>query len=164
MKNDKPKKPIYKRWWFWLIIVSVIFAAVSPKNETAQTSANTAAEQTADAAAASGLSFTISADAPGEYGRETVLNAGTEDEYHYYAFYIPAGDYRVTNSSKGAVQVSFCDEGIYTRDDGMEELIPAEQKPIVVMAGENATFHINDGQYIKLSDGASQVHLEKLGE
>ena len=155
MKDDKPKKPIYKRWWFWLIIVSVIFAAVSPKNGTAQPS---------DDLQKSVLSFTLAFDDPGKYGKEIVLNAGTENEYRCYGFYIPAGDYRVTfKGSKGAVQVTFCEDGINTLDNGMEELIGAEQRPIVAMAGETYNFYINDGQYVKLSDGSKQVLFEKLG-
>ena len=26
-RNSKPKKPLYKRFWFWLIIVSLLYAA-----------------------------------------------------------------------------------------------------------------------------------------
>lgn len=163
MKKDKPKKPIFKRWWFWLIVAALVFGVLTPGQSTTQPTQNTTAESADASLPKSELSFTLSSDDPGEYGEEVVLNANTENEYHFFAFHIPAGDYRVSfGGTKGGVQVTFCDDGIFTRDDGMEEVISAEQRPIVVMAGETYNFHINDGQYIKLSDSSKNVFFEKL--
>lgn len=158
MKNEKPKKPIFKRWWFWVLVVLIVGGALAPKEKAAVPAPDPAVE-----AAPARLSFELSADDPGEYGQEIVLNAGTENEYHCYAFHIPAGDYRVTyKADKGGAQVSIYETGVSVRGDGVEEFVVGEQKPIVIMAGESATFHIDEGQYVKLPDGQSQLLFELL--
>lgn len=36
MKTQKPKKPIFKQWWFWAIIVCLIIGLVLPDKEPAE--------------------------------------------------------------------------------------------------------------------------------
>ena len=160
MKNGKPRKSILKRWWFWVIVAALVVGMFSPKSKTDQPTVEPPKESPVQT---SNLSFTLSPNEAGAYGEEMILNAGTEDEYHFFAFHIPAGDYRVSyNGTKGAVQLTFCKDGIFTREDGIEEIIGAEQKPIVVMAGETYNVRIDEGQYVKLSDGTEWLTFEKL--
>lgn len=54
-KQEKAKKPLHKKWWFWLIIVLVVFVAIGSfgsaeyENDT-QTTVNTTAQQTESSA------------------------------------------------------------------------------------------------------------------
>lgn len=153
MKKEKVKKPIFKRWWFWLIIIIVALAAFGGGNKDAAAPAENSAN-----------TITLAWDQAGEYGREIVLNAGTDDEYKFYGFYLPAGDYKAEyKESKGAAQISIYVDGISTRDDGIEEPIVSETSPIVAYVGETYQFTLKEGEYIKLSDGSKNVVLEKLG-
>jgi hypothetical protein len=44
--SEKPKKPIYKRWWFWVIIAIVLIGAFNNGGEKPEEVANIPAEQT----------------------------------------------------------------------------------------------------------------------
>jgi hypothetical protein len=170
-KTGKPKKPLFKRWWFWLLILVIIAGAVrGGSNKQQPAPAATAAPAvtadpapaTAEPAAPAALVFTVSSAEPGEYGRQITLNAGTANESSFYGFYIPAGEYTASNmDQKSAVQLTFCKDGTAVNTDGVEEIIPAEQRPLVLMGGQSGTFTLSAGEYVKLSDDASGVLFEQ---
>lgn len=170
MAKVKKKKSLLRRWWFWVIIVAVLFYSASSSiqktspDEVLIASPEVVSTPSSDVipTPAPALTFTLSANAPGEYGRPLTLNDGTEDAYTFYCFYLPAGEYTVRNpADKGGEQITFCRDGTAVNADGIEEVILADQHPIVVMAGEEKTFHLAEGEYIKLSDSASGLMFEK---
>lgn len=166
---DRPKKPILKRWWFWLLILVIIAGAVRGGSDKQQPApaATAAPAVTADPvpaaaepAAPAALVFTVSSTEPGEYGRQITLNAGTANESTFIGFYIPAGEYTAANiDQKSAVQLTFCKDGSAVNSYGVEEIIPAEQRPLVLMGGQSGSFSLAAGEYVKLSDDASGVLL-----
>ena len=97
----------------------------------------------------------------GDYGKEVILNSGTEFEEHEITYYIPVGNYAVTNlNTKGAGQVSvYCGGPEY--DGEWQYFISDEncQKPIVVMANETKELTIKDGQFIVLSDNTDNFEF-----
>lgn len=107
--------------------------------------------------------FVLSADEVGNYGEEKTVNANTEMPLTYVEFRIPAGVYDVTNKSKdGTSQVS-----VYSgvEFDGQWEQFVARQcdNPIVIAPGETKSLTIQEGQFVKLSDKATDIEFVKTG-
>ena len=108
------------------------------------------------------LKFTLSYNATGEYGKKIVMDEGTELERTIVAFYIPAGTYSVKNKNKsGSAQVT-----VYSGigNDGQWDEFYSDNcdSPIVVFGGEAAkTITVKEGQFIKLSDGSSNIEFIK---
>ena len=103
------------------------------------------------------VSFILSFDQLGEYGKEVVLNAGTEFEENRITFYLPAGKYDVSNlNSSGGEQVSvYC--GI--NEDGEWEEFDSNNcpSPIVLMAGDTKELEIKEGQFVVIADGGTNL-------
>ncbi|MGM9626936.1 MAG: hypothetical protein ACI3V4_02425 [Faecousia sp.] len=56
-KKSKARRPIFKRWWFWAIVVLVVLIAIGSNGEpAAESSQNTVEEETIGAKETSGLS------------------------------------------------------------------------------------------------------------
>lgn len=49
MKTQKPKKPIFKQWWFWAIIVCLIVGLISPNKEPAEAAPTISTEPATEA-------------------------------------------------------------------------------------------------------------------
>ena len=166
MKGDKVKKPIFKRWWFWLLAVVLVIAVLTPKNKTDKpdTEVPAAAEETVVEEATPAekpLSFVLMDGEVGDYGVEVVLNEGSEFEEHEIAYYIPAGTYLVDNlNTKGSGQVTVY-SGLPELDGEWESFVADENcaPPIVVMPGESKELEIKDGQFIVLSDEVSNFQF-----
>lgn len=141
-----------------LVFAALVFIIVflSTKDNTSHESAPKPVEATET------VKILLGSNDAGEYGREIVLNEGTENEYRFYGFYIPAGEYKASYNANGACQITICTDGISVRDDGIEEIIVSEQKPIVLLAGEEVQMTISENEYIKLSDDAVGLELEKI--
>ena len=92
---------------------------------------------------------------PGEYGKEISLNSGD-----YIGFFLPAGTYTVTNNDSSVVQVSVYKDGFNTTEEGWDEPIMGDASPIVVMQGETGTITVGENEYVKLSDGNSNIVFE----
>lgn len=159
MKGDKVKKPIFKRWWFWLLAVVLVIAVLTPKNKTDKPDTEVPAEAEGTASeeatqAEEPLSFVLMDSEVGDYGVEVVLNEGTEFEEHEIAYYIPAGNYLVENlNAKGSGQVTVC-SGLPELAGEWESFVIDDScaDPLVVMAGESKELEIKEGQFIILSD------------
>lgn len=153
------KVPFYKKWWFYAIIVVVLLSSVfgSSNDEnsdqpTIPPTANTTSNNTTvETASQEKLTFELVAGEQGEYGKMITYNKDTEFEENFYAYYIPAGTYTVTNIGDYLTQVNVYSDEIAVNSSGWEE--PAE----IFFAdrieiGETKTIVIEDGQHIEIAE------------
>lgn len=158
------KKPFYKKWWFYVLVVLILLGAVGGGKSAAPAPAQTQAPAPVETAPAPELSVMLDASQAGEYGREIVLDAGTEDEYRYFGYFFPAGHYRATyTDGKAWTQISFYRDETTVNTNGFEEAVLSDKKPILANVGEPVEFDLVDGEYIKLPDGQQNVLIEKIG-
>lgn len=163
MNAEKVKKPIYKKWWFYVIIVLLLLSAVGGGGKKNAAPAATETPAPVETAAAE-FSVMLDVAQAGEYGREIVLNAGTENEYKYFGYFFPAGHYRASyTDGKAWTQISFYKDGTAVNEDGVEEAVISEKRPILANVGEPVEFDLVEGEYIKLPDGQQNVLIEKIG-
>lgn len=164
----KAKKQIYKKWWFWLIIVLVLIGLggksnkddLTDEDKVINSEANDYASDTETSVEASSETATIESDSiiiqlvageEGEYGDLLTLNKGTELEETQYVYHIPAGEYIVTNIGDNMGQINIYSDETHVTDEGWEE--PAESFYIKLLdVGESDTFTIEDGQYIEIHE------------
>ena len=167
-KAEKPKKPIYRKWWFWVLVVLVVIAAFPSGNkDSAPAPATVPSVESTPAVAETSSSadaIVISYDQVGEYGEEKTLNANTDMPTSFIAFNIPGGVYDVTKrAAEGSVQVT-----VYSgvEFDGQWEQFVSDNcdAPIVLFTGETKPLTIQDGQFVKLSDGGNNVQFVKTGD
>lgn len=167
--SGKVKKPIYKRWWFWLIIACIVAAIFSPKDKSEEknTLEDKPSEQTTEEIVIEEpkedtLTFVLFDGEVGDYGIEVDLNKGTEFEEREIMYYIPAGSYLVSNlnTKKDTVQVSVY-SGPPVKNGEWEEFVWGDTcpNPIVVMSGETKELEIIEGQFVVLSDGGSNIQF-----
>lgn len=153
----KNKKPIFKEWWFWLIVV--VFISFLGNNDSATEPVETAptAEaivETTSATDASVSPIVLIAGEAGAYGELFTMNKDTECEETYYIYRIPAGTYTVTNVGEYMSQFNVYSDEIHVNEAGWEE--PAEVIYVKLLnVGASATFSIADGQYIEICEPAN---------
>ena len=58
-----------------------------------------------------------------------------------------------------AVQVSVYEDGINVTEEGWEEPVTGDTRPIVLMQGDTGSLTIGENEYIKLSDGSTDVEF-----
>lgn len=157
MSKEKKKKPIFKKWWFWLIVVFILGAFGNSGSDTEATPTTQAiTEVTTEPTEAATVSIELIAGEPGEYGELFTLNKDTEFEETYYVYRIPAGTYTVTNAGEYMDQINVCSEEVHTTDEGWEE--PAEIFYVKLLdVGASDAFTIADGQYIEIHEPAKFV-------
>ena len=141
-----------------VIIIASFFANdTDTADDTIDTTDNvetTAAETTSNIE----LSFHLTEGKKGEYGRTLVYNEGTEFEESIFAYYVPAGQYNVTNSGEYQTQINVLKEE-KNIVDGWEEGIPVEV--FIVAAGETKTFTVPEGCHIEIAE-PTYILMEKL--
>ena len=147
--QEKVKKPIYKKWWFWVIIVLVVFGAFgggSKKTATEETAEPT--EQTEEATTEEkSEAITLTFGDVGEYGTKETLG-----DKEYIAYRVPAGTYTATNKGENMAQVTIYKDGTQTNEDGVEEQIMGDQKPLMLDVGKSDTLTVGEGEYIEIYD------------
>lgn len=95
--------------------------------------------------------FTLDGANLEEYGKN--LN------YGFIGYFIPAGQYTVTNKGSAAVQVTIYAEGS-TVDNGIEYPNQGQQAPVVLMPNTMAEVNLLEGEYVKLSDSNANTYWE----
>lgn len=142
------------------LTLAVCLSACGGSSEPAPEPEEPAVTEEAEAQAPASDAIVLSWDDPGEYGQEITLNAGTADAYAYYGYYLQPGTYTVTNHSDSqAVQVSVYEDGINVTEEGWEEPVTGDTRPIVLMQGDTGSLTIGENEYIKLSDGSTDVEF-----
>lgn len=173
-KSTKAKKPFYKKWWFFAIIGILLISVISGLGdeddkltndsngnssivETTVEDENTSVDETAGSEITEEplqeekLVFELIAGQQGEYGKMITYNKGTEFEENFYAFYIPAGTYIVTNTGKYMSQLNVYSDEIAKNDAGWEE--PAETYfANLVDVNSSVTVTIKEGQHIEIAE------------
>ena len=155
-KNETgKKKPIYKKWWFWVLVVILIYA-ISPKStDTADDTEQQ--DESVDVVDTikdeEPLSFELVAGEAGEYGELFTMNKDTEFEETYYIYYVPSGTYTITNSGDYMGQFNVCSKETHVTEDGWEE--PAEIFYVKALdVDESDTVTIENDQYIEIHEPA----------
>ena len=95
----------------------------------------------------------------GDYGRDLVMSAGTEFEEHLIVYYVPGGDYSVTNAGDYRAQVSVY-EGIRGTEDGWDEYTNVGDV-VVLDAGQMGDITVPDGWFIEIQEPAHIVLAPK---
>ena len=99
----------------------------------------------------SNISFTITAGQQGECGKLITYNAGTEFAEEFFAYYVPAGTYEVTNNTKYMTQVNVYSDEKTVNEDGWEE--PAEVYVVqLIDAGKTAEITVGENQHIEVTE------------
>ena len=97
------------------------------------------------------LNFTITAGEAGEYGKLLTYNQGTEFEETFYAYYVPAGTYTVTNKGKYMSQINVYSDDTVINEDGWEE--PKSTGIVKLLDVEKSeTITIEEGQHIEIAE------------
>lgn len=95
------------------------------------------------------LSFSITAEKAGKYGKLLTLNKGTEFEETFYAFYVPEGTYTAINIGEYPGQINVHSDKTRITDAGFEEPMDATAK--LISNGESDTISIKKGQHIEIN-------------
>jgi len=143
----------------WAVILIALFLIGSISNiggsdQPAQTQASEPAEIAVKIAP-----FSIDGSSLGEYGKNLSFGTGTESEYSFVGYFVPAGQYVVKNNNTASVQITIYAEGS-TVEDGVEYPLSGQQSPVVIMPNTTAEVNVLEGEYIKLSDGNNNTYWE----
>ncbi len=162
--NNSVKKAIYKRWWFWVIIVLLVFGIFGSmggnKDEEAVTPTNQeTATQTEQETEATKEVITLTAGELGDYGKETVMNEGTDMPEELIVYYIPAGDYTVKNVGEYPTQVNVYEGFARDESTGYDDYTNGNSTPMIEV-GETADINVPDGWFIEIHE-PTVIELEK---
>lgn len=153
----KNRKPIFKKWWFWLIVLFFLGAIGSGGDDTTSEPvtlpAPSAQPISTEPVTSSAVTIDLVAGEAGSYGELFTINKGTEFEETYYIYHIPAGTYTVTNTGEYMNQFNVYSDEITVNDAGWEE--PAAVVYVKSLdVGVSDTFTITDGQFIEIHEPA----------
>ncbi len=95
----------------------------------------------------------------GDYGKEITMNEGTDMEESLIVYYVPAGDYTVTNVGEFMTQVSVY--GGFERDEstGYDDYTEVGDTPSIDV-DQSADINVPDGWFIEIHE-PTHITLEK---
>ncbi|WP_449621141.1 hypothetical protein [Robertmurraya sp. Marseille-Q9965] len=145
MKDERVKKPFYKRWWFWLLALIVIISltqcgddeTTEPANETKteDTTENDQAEEQEDAA----NEATEKEKQQAEEDNDTKIKAGT----YKIGTDLPAGEYLVFADSTAYIESASDSKG------ELDSILFNDNLP----NDAHSYVTLNEGEYFKLQGG-----------
>lgn len=99
MANSGSNKQLFKKWWFWAIIV-VVLGAIGLLTQDTTTNTDTANETPVNNSQQQEKpeTYAITGEVLGEYGREVTLNKNSDMPVKKYLYKLPAGTYKVTTT------------------------------------------------------------------
>lgn len=141
-KPQKPKKPIYKRVWFWIIIAFILIGALSPKtnNKTEKIITQTTENIVVQEENTNNIIYELKGEELGEYGRKVILNENTDLPVAKYLYKLPAGTYEVTTDNDKMASFFIVKDEIYYNNDNPdypEELNYVSSESYLLTAGDN---------------------------
>ena len=142
------KKKFYKNKWFWIVLV--ILLAIGSTSEPEKTTKESEVDQEQTTETVESMTIQLNADDYGEYGKDIILNEGTEFEDKRIAYYVPVGRYEVTNDGNYRTQVNVYGDNIQKNEDGWEEFETVQ----VALIEPGGTAHIvvnNENQFIYIT-------------
>ena len=102
----------------------------------------------------------------GEYG--TAWTAANDEgvEEQYVAFHLPSGIYRVLNNNAASAKVTVCDDVPEEKaeTDIMDLKMEESTRTVTVLASKSKEITLDEGQHLRLSDGAENVIFQYLSE
>ena len=102
----------------------------------------------------------------GEYGKvwSAVNDDGVEEQY--VAFHLPTGIYRVLNNNAASAKVTVCDDVPEEKaeTDIMDLKMEESTRTVTVLASKSKEITLDEGQHLRLSDGAENVIFQYLSE
>ena len=104
------------------------------------------------------LTFSITAEKPGKYGKLLTLNKGTEFEDTFYAYYVPEGTYTAINIGEYPGQINVYSDKTRITDAGFEE--PMDGTAKLIPNGESDTISVEKGQHIEINKPDSFVLIK----
>ena len=132
----KNKKSIFKRWWFWLIIIFIIIGTFgNHKGIDKEEKEIRPQEETA-----SNVVYEIKGEELGEYGRKVILNENTDLPTEKYLYKLPAGTYEVTTSTDKMASFNIVKDEINYNNDNLdypEELNYVSNEGYLLTTGDN---------------------------
>ena len=136
-------------------------AAEAPATEAPATEAPAAEAPASEEDTTENAKFSLSYDVAGEYGEPLTLNENTDMPMSFIAFKIPGGVYDVSNkAAQGTAQIT-----VYSGvefDGQWEQFVSRDcDKPIVLQSGEEKPLTVQEGQFVKLNDGATDIEFVK---
>lgn len=171
-QNDSTKKPIYKQWWFWVIIgVFVIAGYGASLNKTDEKSGdetNQGSSQTT-----TGKKYELSSNSLGEYGKAVVLNKDSDMPATKNLYKLPAGKYKVTTTNKKYSAFWIVKDEIGKEDSKYPEILQYVGEQYTLTAGDDdlnghaskeATITLKEDESIFLPDSNNYITLEELKE
>lgn len=183
----KIKKPVYKRWWFWLLILGLLGScgkkdeAPAGKQDGFGSSQETSVDNNKEVEPEEPepeppvdepFRIELVAGEKGEYGEPYVVNKGTEFEESYIVYRVPVGTYAVTNIGEYMNQFTVYSEELRVTEAGWEE--PAETFACLLLdVGETGTVKIENGHIIEIHEpgkfvleetDAVEVEVEEVQE
>lgn len=179
VEENKTKKPITQRWWFWVVVVLLAVSMLkscgskdtkeepeAPKEENIKFEEVVQPEEQEEEVQEPEPEpepetevepevepIVLIAGEEGEYGELYTVNKDTEFEEIYYVYTVPTGSYTVTNTGEYMAQFSVYSYELVVNSSGWEE--PAEiffASPLDVGASETVT--IEEGQIIEIHEPA----------
>lgn len=154
----KVKKPIYKKWWFWLIVAVLLISVVSGSDSNETTDAEPVVAETP--VEDETLEIEIIAGELGEYGQDLVLNENTDMPDATIGYFVPAGTYEITNIGDYKSQANVYKNERHVTEDGWEEWADAEVT--VVDVGASVEMTIEEGYFFNCDEPAHFM-LKKIG-
>lgn len=123
---------------------------VSDESKTTEAD-ETVNDDSADLAAEENTAIELIAGEQGEYGKLITMSAGTDMEESFYAYYIPAGSYTVTNEGEYMTQISVYGGFAKNEETGYDEY--TDVGDIVLLdAGEEASVEISEGWFVEIQE------------
>ena len=94
-----------------------------------------------------------------DISRKITLHTQKGDETVLVGHYLPAGRYHIENMGNTPAQIKFYLEGIQ-KGNGDEILKPSGKDSINLFAGAETDFSLQNGEYIVLADGSTNLYCE----
>lgn len=151
--QEKVKKPIYKKWWFWLIIVCLVLGAFGGGNKKSDESTKEPTEQTQEAEPQEETAdvITLTAGEAGEYGKEITMNEGTDMPETLIVYYLPAGDYTVKNVGEYTTQVNVYEGFARDESTGYDDYTNVGDT-VRLDVDQTADINVPDGWFIEIHE------------
>lgn len=155
MLRKKDMKPILKYGIIalaWIVYIGIgMTGSGSDSAETPDASAPAQEEVVEDSEASTADTITLTAGELGDYGKEIVMNEGTDSPENLVVYYIPAGDYTVKNVGEHPTTV-YVYEG-FKRDEstGYDDYTDGNSTPMIEV-GETADLNVPDGWFIEIHE------------
>mgnify|MGYP000974594734 FL=1 len=103
IKDQLLNKKLLKKWWFWVIVIILVATASvasGGKSKTDNDSNQTQSTVTSTATQQEAVTYTITGETLGEYGKEVTLNKDSDMPDKNFLYKLPAGSYKVTTASE----------------------------------------------------------------